>query len=82
MPVIGAYVRYVPGRLDEVRARLERLPGIETFDLGDDERLGVLVVDDDLERAARTVEERLRAVDGVIGAVPVSVHLEDEGDYR
>ena len=80
MPVIGAYARVVPGDVEAVRERLEAIEGVETFPLADPAKIGVLVLDDDLERATEMLERRIGAVEGVLGAIPVSVHFEDEGE--
>jgi len=78
MPVVGAFARVETDPPDAVRQRLADLEGVETFGLGDPGKIGLIIEGDDLDAVHAILTQRVRSVDGVLGAWPVSVHLDDE----
>lgn len=78
MPVVGSFARVDVDAHDQVRERVELLPGVTTFDLGTREKIGLLIETDDLETAHELVNTRIPSVAGVLGVWPVSVHLDEQ----
>ena len=78
MPVVGAFARVETDDFEAVRRRLSDLEGIETFDLGQPGKVGLIIEGDDLDTVHAILTRSVRSVDGVLGAWPVSVHLDDE----
>lgn len=76
MAVVGAFARIETERIEQVRGELARLEGVETFDLGDPMKVGILIEAGDLDAAHETLTRDVTAVEGVLGVWPVSVHLE------
>ncbi len=79
LAVVGAYARIEPGCATAVRATVDALAGVETFDLGETNRIGILIEADGPSQA----EHILGLVEnsqGVWGVWPVSVELEEEPD--
>lgn len=80
MVVIGAFVRVDPSDIEGTRDRLRGLEGVETFDLDDAEKIGLLIEADDVDRGHAILTRQVRDTEGVWGAWPVYVH--DEGDQE
>ena len=78
MPVVGAFARVETDPPDVVRQRLTELEGVETFELDDPGKIGLIIEGDDLDTVHAILTEGVRSVDGVLGAWPISVHLDDE----
>ena len=78
MPVVGAWARIEADDHEQVRDSLDGLSGVETFDLGDREKVGITIEGDDLDTVHGILTAQVPAVPGVLCAWPVSVHLEDE----
>lgn len=80
LAVVGAFARIEPGESKSVRQRLDQIAGVETFDLDDRDRVGILIETKDAAEAEQILEGPIRATPGVWGAWPVSVELEDDPD--
>ena len=78
MPVVGAFARVELDDSKSVRQRLSDLEGIETFELDEPGKVGLIIEGDDLDAVHTILTQRVRSVAGVLGAWPVSVHLDDE----
>ena len=78
MPVVGAFARIEANDADEIRRKLSNLDGIETFDLGQTGKVGLIIEGGDLDTVHAILTRNVRSVDGVLGAWPISVHLDDE----
>jgi len=75
--MIGALARVDLEKQETIRARLDALEGIETFDLDERERIGVLVEGRSIEQAHARLRSQVEVADGVLGVWPVS--LETDG---
>jgi len=80
MVVIGAFARVEVERVDSVQQKIDAMPGVSTFDLGDEKKVGILVEAAHMEAAHRVLTRDLREVEGVLGVWPVYVHDEAEPD--
>ena len=78
MPVVGAFARVEADDAVSIRRRLSDLDGIETFDLDQPGKVGLIIEGDDLDEVHAILTRDVRSVDGVLGAWPISVHLDDE----
>ncbi len=78
--VVGALARVDVDRRQETRARIEALEGFTTFDVEDPLKLGVLIEATTLEEAHARFVSQLTSVDGVLGAWPVSVDIDQAED--
>ena len=78
MPIVGAFARVEIDDSNLVRQRLSDLEGIETFELDEPGKVGLIIEGDDLDAVHAILTRDVRSVDGVLGAWPISVHLDDE----
>ena len=76
--VVGALARVDQDCRQEVCSRIEALEGFSTFVVEDPLKVGVLIEASSLDEAHMRFTDQLTAVDGVLGAWPVSVES-DEG---
>lgn len=76
MNISGVIVHARPERTQQVRAALERLPGVEVHAVTDNGRL-VVTIEEDEGTAGRTTME-LQTVEGVLSAALIYHHCEDE----
>jgi len=79
MAVVGVLARIDTTARAGILAALALLPGISTFPVGDDLRVGILVERATLDDAHRAVMEELKAVPGLLAAWPVFAHADGEG---
>ena len=79
LAVVGAYARIEPGCALEVRARVDALAGAETFDLGEADRIGIVIEANGASKAEQILGS-VSDTQGVWGVWPVSVELEEEPD--
>ena len=80
MPVVGAWARVDLSDPDATRRGLAELEGVETFDLGDPGKVGLIIDADALDAAHAVLTREVPAVEGVLCAWPVSVHLDEDGE--
>ncbi len=73
MIVVGAYARIDPQQPRATRQRLDALEGVETFDLDDLYRVGLLIEADSLDAAHLLIDQVIPAVEGVLGVWPIFV---------
>ena len=78
MPVVGAWARVDVDDPERARRGLAELEGVETIDLGDPARVGLVIEADDLDSAHHLLTRTVPSVPGVLCAWPVSVHMDDE----
>lgn len=79
LAVVGAFARIKKGSGGEVTQRLNEMEGVEVFDLGEGDRIG-LVVEAPHAKAAEEILGSVVDVADVWGVWPVSVELEEEPD--
>jgi nitrate reductase NapD len=75
MDIASAIIHAIPGRSAEVRARLERMPGVEIHAATAEGRFIVTIEDTAGVSAADTVVQ-LHRLEGVLGAALVSQYSE------
>ena len=75
--IVGVLARIETGESTAVRRRLNALEGVETFDLPETERLGVLIEADSLDAAHARLDADVRTTAGVLGTWPVSIEVDD-----
>ncbi len=80
MSVIGAFVRIDPSDIEGTREKLTALQGVETFDLDEPGKVGLVIEADDLDQGHAILTRDVKGIDGVLGVWPVYVH--DEGDQE
>ncbi len=80
MAVVGAYARIDPEERDSVQRLLNDLPGVETFDLGDKNKVGLMIESANIDSAHETLTSRVSNTKGVQGVWPVFVHNENESN--
>lgn len=78
MVLIGVLARIVPGQRAALWTDLSERPGVQPFEVDDDDRIGLLVEAESLESAHDRLRGEINQVDGVLGTWPVYVDLEDE----
>ncbi len=75
--VVGVLARIEVSEGEHVRRRLARLEGVETFELQEPEKLGILIEAQSVDLAHRKLLDEVEKVEGVLGVWPVSL----ETDY-
>ncbi len=78
MAIVGAFARVDQTQTAQCRGALEELDGVSTFDLDDEDKVGVLVEAPTLDDAHELITGRIRSAPGVLGVWPVFVNTEDE----
>lgn len=78
MAIIGVLARVDVGRRQQTVDHLVGLPGVETFSVGEDERIGILIEQPTFARARQTLVEQVESAPGVLCAWPVFNHFEEE----
>lgn len=76
MNISGVIVHAHPERIQEVRAALERLPGVEVHAATDNGRLVVTI--EELMQANGSTAMELQTIEGVLSAALIYHHQEDE----
>ena len=83
---IGAFARVDTAAAAEIRERLGRLEGVETFELDEPGKLGLIIEAPDLDEAHRRITKEIQPAEGVLAVWPVfadfdelSPDQEDEG---
>ncbi len=74
--IVGALARIEVAEADQVRERLSGLRGVDTFDLAEPEKLGVLIEAEGLEAAHDVLQKQVRTAPGVLAVWPVSVEMD------
>jgi nitrate reductase NapAB chaperone NapD len=77
MPIVGALARVEFENLAKTRDRLNALSGVETFDLDQPGKIGILIEVNDLDAAHTLVATTIPQTEGVMGVWPVFVNNED-----
>jgi len=78
MTVLGVLARVSTDDRQQAVDVLEQLPGVSTFSVGEEERVGILIESEDVDNAHRTLKESVARVPGVLGTWPVFSHFGDE----
>ena len=71
--LVGAYARVQAGQRHESHSALVAIDGVETFELTDPDRIGILIEAASLECAHDILTKQVRTALGVLGVWPVSV---------
>ncbi|RMF75547.1 MAG: hypothetical protein D6744_13340 [Planctomycetota bacterium] len=74
MVTVGAFARIDAAHRAELTQSLARLEGVETFDLGDEGKLGLLIESNSLDAAHELLATRIEPRNGVLCVWPVFVH--------
>lgn len=82
MATVGAYIRFDGQHEATVRRELSKMTGVELFELDQPGMLGLIVEADSIDAAHAVLTRDVRAVDGVTGAFPIYVNIEDESDEQ
>jgi hypothetical protein len=80
MAIVGAFARVDLGHAGDCREALDDFVGVSTFDLEDEDKVGILVEADTLNEAHELITGPIRSAPGVLGVWPVFVNTEDEQD--
>ena len=77
--VVGAYMRIKSGSAPDTLETLSQLPGVESFDVGCEDRVGV-VIEAANAHGAEEILTDIADLDDVLGVWPVSIELEEFPD--
>ena len=80
MAIVGALARIDVRSAGDVLRALAGLEGVSPLDVDQPEKIGVLIEAETLDDAYETLRTRIEGTEGVLGAWPVYVHLEDEAE--
>lgn len=80
MTLVGAFARVDAARRGEVQRGLAMFEGVETFDLDDDGKLGLLIESDSLDAAHELLTKRIEPLAGVLCVWPAFVHAGEPDD--
>jgi len=79
--VVGALARIDMDSKEEVRQRIESLPGFSAFEVEDPLKMGILIEAKSVDEAHSLFSTQLTKVEGVLGAWPVSVEWDEGLDW-
>jgi hypothetical protein len=79
MAVLGVLARIDAVNRSRTRRQLDRLPGVTTFSVEDDQRLGMVIERDTIEQAYEVLTNEIGGVPGVLGTWPVYSHYGSDG---
>lgn len=82
MTVVGVIVRAEIERLEEVRAHLAALPGVQPLELEEPGCLGLVLEAASLSEAHDRLRRDIERAPGVLTAWPVQVHHESDHEPR
>lgn len=68
---VGVLLRVEPGAGEAVAREIDLLAAAQPFEVGDAEKLGVLLEVESFESAHRVISERMESIPGVLVAWPV-----------
>ena len=80
--VLGVLLRVDPVRLNAIAARLERMPAVTPFSVGEAERIGVLVEAESIGEAHKRLQSEIETIPDVWGAWPVFCHCDQQQQER
>ncbi|MBX6422164.1 chaperone NapD [Thermosulfurimonas sp. F29] len=78
MPISGLVVCFLPEKLEEVRAFLEALPGVEVHGWNDRGEMVVVYEDETVEKMEKEIKEWPRRNEGILSVNVAYFHVEDE----
>ena len=78
MAIVGAFARIDSEYSQHCQDDLNHLDGVSTFDIHDEDKLGILIEADSLDDAHAAITKTIRSTPGVLGVWPVYVNTEDE----
>ncbi len=78
MAIVGAFARVDSSLTDICKGELNELSGVSTFELGDPDKVGILVEAETLNEAHQAITTTIRSATGVMGVWPVYINTEDE----
>lgn len=76
--VVGVLARIDTTDPDGVRQRLNALDGVETFDLAEPEKLGIVVEATGIDDAHDRLRHEVDATVGVLGTWPVAMEMDSD----
>ena len=82
MPILGALSRIEAATMKQTSAALGQLDGVETFDLGDEHKLGILIEAPSLDAIHQILTSAIPHVEGVLGVWPIYVNNEDGVEFE
>ena len=82
MPIVGAFARVEVDGVDQTRRRLDGLAGVETFDLDDAGKVGLLIETTDLDSAHALLTKTIPEAEGVLGVWPIYLNDEDDPEQQ
>lgn len=74
--IVGAIARIATDDPPAVKRLLNALEGVETFDLPEPEKLGILIETDGIDAAHARLCNEVNTTDGVLGTWPVSLEID------
>jgi nitrate reductase NapAB chaperone NapD len=78
MATVGAFVRVELDDTEVVGQRLDQLAGVNTFDMGEPGKIGLVIEADSMDVAHTMLTQTIRSVEGVLGVWPTYADFEDE----
>lgn len=78
MPVAGLVVCFLPEKLEEVKGRLENLPGVEVHGWNEQGEMVVVYEGETLEEMEREIKDWPKRIDGVLSVNVAYLNVEDE----
>ncbi len=80
MAVLGVLARLSVDDRRAVVGRLDRLAGVTTFSVEEEQRVGLLVEAPTMDDARKTLTSDVDSLPGVLGTWPVFAHFESDDD--
>ena len=80
LAMVGALARIDVPRRASIIAALQIIPGVEPFELGEAERIGLVLEGSSIESVHDLLQGPVRATDGVLGVWPISLEVDDDPD--
>lgn len=74
---VGAFARIDAAAAAAVRERLGRLDGVETFELDEPGKLGLIIEAPDLDEAHRRITREIQPAEGVLAVWPVFADFDE-----
>jgi nitrate reductase NapAB chaperone NapD len=82
MAVVGALLRMHLSERGRIIRELQHLPGVSTFSVEEQERIGLVLEGPSLEELHSVLTTEIAAMPGVLGVWPAFAHCESEDEDR
>lgn len=76
--LVGILARVDESSNPELRKDLEQMPGISTFEVGQDGKLGILLRAESTDQAHHRLRHEIEEANGILAAWPVYTHFGEE----